>query len=77
MRVIASEGHRQCGSQSQSHITIDIIVTKCQAPYCLKVAMSQVKSSYITTDGKSASLSWCQAPLSDTQPIFLPFLNYF
>jgi hypothetical protein len=22
-------------------------------------------SSYITTDGQSASLSWCQAPISD------------
>jgi hypothetical protein len=37
----------------------------------------QVKSSYITTDGQSASLSWCQAPLSDPGPIFPPFMNYF
>jgi hypothetical protein len=31
-------------------------------------------SSYITTDGQSASLSWCQAPLSDPRTIFIPFL---
>jgi hypothetical protein len=29
------------------------------------------KSSYITTDGQSASLSWCQASTSDPRPIFL------
>jgi hypothetical protein len=27
--------------------------------------------SYITTDGHSASLSWCQAPICDPLPIFL------
>jgi hypothetical protein len=27
--------------------------------------------SYITTDGQSASLSWCQAPIWDPRPIFL------
>jgi hypothetical protein len=43
---------------------------------CLCTLASQVKSSYITTNGQSASLSWCQAPLSDLGPIFLPFLNY-
>jgi hypothetical protein len=32
-----------------------------------------LKSSYVTTDGQSASLSWCQAPVSDPRPIF-PFL---
>jgi hypothetical protein len=26
--------------------------------------------SYITTDGQSASLSWCQAPIWDQRPIF-------
>jgi hypothetical protein len=31
-------------------------------------------SSYITTDGQSASLSWCQAPLSDPRQIF--FLSW-
>jgi hypothetical protein len=30
--------------------------------------------SYITTDGQSASLSWCQAPIWDTRPIF-PFFS--
>jgi hypothetical protein len=41
------------------------------------VKSSQVKSSYITTDGQSASLSWRQAPISDARPIFPPFLIYF
>jgi hypothetical protein len=27
--------------------------------------------SYITTDCQSASLSWCQAPIWDSQPLFL------
>jgi hypothetical protein len=27
--------------------------------------------SYMTTDGQSASLSWCQAPIWDPQPNFL------
>jgi hypothetical protein len=27
--------------------------------------------SHITTDSQSASLSWCQAPIWDPQPIFL------
>jgi hypothetical protein len=26
--------------------------------------------SYVTTDGQSASLSWCQAPISDLRPDF-------
>jgi hypothetical protein len=30
--------------------------------------------SYITTDGQSASLSWCQAPICDPRPIF-PLLS--
>jgi hypothetical protein len=37
----------------------------------------EVKSSYITTDGQPANLSWCQAPTSDPRPIFLSFFNYF
>jgi hypothetical protein len=46
----------------------DIIATKT----------SQVKLLiYITTDGQSASPSWCQAPLSDPQPIFSSFLDLF
>jgi hypothetical protein len=32
------------------------------------------KSSYITTEGQSASLSWCQALISDPWPIFSFFL---
>jgi hypothetical protein len=36
-----------------------------------------LKSSCITIDGQSASLSWCQAPLSDPRPIFPSFLIYF
>jgi hypothetical protein len=35
---------------------------------------SQVKSSYITTDGQSASLSWCQAPLRTRDQFF--FLSW-
>jgi hypothetical protein len=31
----------------------------------------KVKSSHITTDGQSGSLSWCQAPISDLWPKFL------
>jgi hypothetical protein len=37
----------------------------------LQVKSSQVKTSYSTTDGQPANLSWCQAPISDSQPIFL------
>jgi hypothetical protein len=33
--------------------------------------VSSSSSSYITTDGQSANLSWCRAPLSDQRPIFL------
>jgi hypothetical protein len=34
--------------------------------------LSQSKGqSYITTDGQSASLSWCQAPIWDSRPFFL------
>jgi hypothetical protein len=40
-------------------------------------ATSQVRSSYITTDGQSASLSWCQAPISDPRLIFSSLFNYF
>jgi hypothetical protein len=32
--------------------------------------------SYITTDGQSASLSWCQAPIWDHRPIFFSSLLY-
>jgi hypothetical protein len=31
--------------------------------------------SYITTDVQLASLSWCQAPIWDSRPIFSPFFN--
>jgi hypothetical protein len=37
----------------------------------------QVKSSCITIYGQSASLSWCQAPISDPRPIFSFFLYLF
>jgi hypothetical protein len=33
--------------------------------------------SFIMTDGQSASLSWCQAPIWDQQPIFLLLLIIF
>jgi hypothetical protein len=33
--------------------------------------------SYIKTDGQSASLSWCQAPKWNLQPIVLLFLKLF
>jgi hypothetical protein len=36
---------------------------------CLFVYSLVSKSSYITTDGQSASLSWSQAPISDPRPI--------
>jgi hypothetical protein len=36
----------------------------------LKYCQSQ-SQSYITTDGQSASLSWCQPPIWDPRPIFL------
>jgi hypothetical protein len=38
---------------------------------------SQVKSSHIMTDSQSASLSWCQAPISDRDQFFPSFFNYF
>jgi hypothetical protein len=41
----------------------------------LTQSQSQIQSqSYITTDSQSASLSWCQAPIWDRQPIF-PILS--
>jgi hypothetical protein len=43
---------------------------------CLHKA-SLEKSSYLTIDGQSASLSWYQATIWDTRPIFLPLhLNH-
>jgi hypothetical protein len=43
------------------------------------ITHSQSQSqSYITTDGQSANLSWCQAPIWAPRPIFFPSLfNYF
>jgi hypothetical protein len=32
---------------------------------------SNQSQSYFMTDGQSASLFWCQATISDPQPIFL------
>jgi hypothetical protein len=40
----------------------------CVAYRILNVSSSQ---SYIITDGQSASVSWCQAPISDPRPIIL------
>jgi hypothetical protein len=40
----------------------------------LKTLVSQVKLSYITSDGQWVSLSWYQAPIWDPQPIFSIFL---
>jgi hypothetical protein len=47
--------------------------------YSYSFVICEVKSSYsyITTDGQSVSLSWCQTSLSDPQPIVPPFLNNF
>jgi hypothetical protein len=36
-----------------------------------------VKSSYITTDGQPASLSWCQAPLSGPAINFSSFISCY
>jgi hypothetical protein len=33
--------------------------------------LSSQTQIYITIDGQSASLTWCQAPIWDRQPIFL------
>jgi hypothetical protein len=38
-------------------------------PASTRGALSQ-SQSYITTDGQSASLSWCQAPIWDLGPDF-------
>jgi hypothetical protein len=48
---------------------------RIETGFACKSSQSQC---YITTDGQSASLSWCQAPIRDPQPIFFPlFYNYF
>jgi hypothetical protein len=41
---------------------------ECKASVCQSQNQSQ---SYITTDGQSTSLSWCQAPIWDQRPIFI------
>jgi hypothetical protein len=37
----------------------------------LHTAISSQSQSYLTTDGQSVSLSWCQASVRDPRPIFL------
>jgi hypothetical protein len=45
-------------------------LVKCETYLCFKILSSQ-SQSYITTDGQTASLSWCQALIWDPRPIFL------
>jgi hypothetical protein len=65
---------------SPSSCSVASLLSSCirTVLYCvLTWFASQVKSSYITTDGQSASLSWCQAPLSDPATNFSSFLGLF
>jgi hypothetical protein len=45
-------------------------LTQCPQ-FLASVATRSQSQSHITTDNQSASLSWCQAPISDPRPIFL------
>jgi hypothetical protein len=47
----------------------------CKTDSSQQSGIQSQRQSYITTDGQSASLSWCQAPVWDPRPIFL--LSYF
>jgi hypothetical protein len=40
-------------------------------PASTRVSTTKWSQSYVTTDGQSASLSWCQAPIWDLDQIFI------
>jgi hypothetical protein len=48
------------------HVSTNIVIARCLKLFDWNCCQSQ---SYITTDGQSASLTWCQAPIWDPRPV--------
>jgi hypothetical protein len=65
--------HRISGDEQTQEVSTSDFSTSLSEHFRIYLKSSQSKS-YITTDGQSANLSWCQAPIWNPQPNFFLFL---